>query len=237
VEADLPFDEVRISGIYRRLIPSKFPTIDVYERLGSQALKDEAIRLEALTNPRLISQGRILASADPNDPTTASQLQNWNHAPFTYPNIEGGHFLPRPYPVLELAPDDRAALARAIIRREEFLARTDDPPQGLDMRVISNSVSGTFADLRPISSVLDQQSRWEIGRKLYDGGATGILFGLPEVGGAEFVGIFSKQALIGSAMQAAHYRFQWDGRSIAKVYDFTNGADITREEIFAGLQR
>lgn len=184
------FPEVAVNDIYRRLIPSKFPTIDVYERLGPQAVRDEAIRLEEHTNPRLISKARILAASEAMSPPASVQLQNWNHAPFTYPNIEGSYVLPSPFPVLELASDIKGALARAILRREAFLSRTADPPQGLDMRVISNSVVGTFVDLRESCKELDQEARWSIGKELYNAGAMGALFTIPEISGTQFAAIF-----------------------------------------------
>ncbi|MGO6690742.1 RES family NAD+ phosphorylase [Rhizobium johnstonii] len=227
------FPEVAVNGIYRRLIPSKFPTIDVYERLGPQAVRDEAVRLEELTNPRLISKARILAASEGMSPPASVQLQNWNHAPFTYPNIEGSYLLPSPFPVLELASDIKGALARAILRREAFLSRTADPPQGLDMRVISNSVVGTFVDLRATPDKLDHQAIWSIGKDLYNGGAMGALFTIPEILGSQFAAIFSKACLVESAVQAAHYRFQWDGNSISKIYDFADGKDLTRGQILS----
>jgi hypothetical protein len=61
---------------------------------------------------------------------------------------EGTYFLPPPYSVMELAADERGALAKAILRREEFLSRTDEPACGVDMRMITNKVVGSFVDLR-----------------------------------------------------------------------------------------
>ncbi len=126
----MEYPQIAVDGHYRRLIPSKYPTIDIYEKFGSREMQALAAELETITNPRLAAKSRITGgniSADSSSP----KLQNWNHAPFSYPMPEGTHFLPPPYSVMELASDERGALARAIIRREEFLSRTDEPVSAL----------------------------------------------------------------------------------------------------------
>ena len=119
----MAYPQISVDAQYRRLIPSKWPTIHLYEKFGSREMQACAAELETLTNPRLAAKARITGgdiSADSNSP----RLQNWNHAPFAYPMPEGTYSLPPPYSVLELAADEKGALARAILRREEFLSRT-----------------------------------------------------------------------------------------------------------------
>jgi hypothetical protein len=94
-------------------------------------------------------------------------------------------------------------------------------------------VVGTFVDLRASCDKLDQQAIWSIGKDLYNAGVMGVLFTIPEIFGTQFAGIFSKSCLVESAVQAAHYRFQWDGESISKIYDFANGKDLTRGQILS----
>ena len=104
----MEYPVVSIDREWRRLIPSKFPTIDVYERLQSDALRAVAQQLEELTNPRLAAKARLTRGTAAID-TDSPQLQNWNHAPFAYPNPEGTYFLGPAYRVMEVAGDGRAA--------------------------------------------------------------------------------------------------------------------------------
>jgi hypothetical protein len=147
---------------------------------------------------------------------------------------EGTHLLPPPYSVLELAADERGALARAILRREEFLARADEPACGVDMRMITNRVVGKFVDLRGLPPELSQTARWMLGRQLYEDDAQGALFAMAELPGYEFVSIFNRDVLVERGVQGAHYRFRWDGRQIGRLYDFAADRDIDRDEILAG---
>ena len=92
---------------------------------------------------------------------------------------------------MEVAGDGRAALAWAILRRETFMSRTNEPPAGLDMRMITNRIRADVVDLRGAPHDTDQAGRWEIGRHYYDRSAAGILFWHPEILGAEFLSVFS----------------------------------------------
>jgi len=86
---------------------------------------------------------------------------------------EGTHLLPPPDSVLELAASERGALARAVLRREEFLGRTDEPACGVDMRTITNRVVGKFVDLRGLPSDMTQIARPMLGKRLYEDSALG----------------------------------------------------------------
>lgn len=228
----MDYPQIAVDGHYRRLIPSKYPTIDIYEKFGSREMQDYAAELEVVTNPRLAAKSRITGgdtSADSNSP----RLQNWNHAPFSYPMPEGTYFLPPPYSVMELASDERGALARAILRREEFLARTDEPVCGVDMRMITNKVAGSFVDLRGLPPDTSQAGRWTLGRRLYEDGVDGLIFKMAELPGTEFVSIFNVDTLVEKGVQGAHYRFRWDGHRIGRIYDFGADRDVDRSQIIA----
>lgn len=229
----LAYPQISIDNRYRRLIPSKWPTIDIYEKFGSREMQSFAAELEAVTSPRLAAKARITGgdiSADSNSP----RLQNWNHAPFAYPMPEGTYSLPSPYSVMELAVDERGALGRAILRREDFLSRTDEPACGIDMRMITNRVVGKFIDLRGLPPDTSQTARWMMGHRLYEDGVHGILFKMTELPSSEFICVFTNEVLVDHGVQGAHYRFRWDGQRIGRIYDFAADRDIDRNAIIAG---
>lgn len=224
------YPQIAVHGQYRRLIPSKYPTIDIYERFGSPEMRAFAAELERVTNPRLAAKSRMTGgdiSADSGSP----HLQNWNHAPFAYPMPEGTYMLPGPYSVMELAGDERGALARAIVRREEFLARTDEPACGVDMRMITNRVCGTFVDLRGLPADLPVSERHKLGQRIYEDGGQGVVFGMKELPGHDFVSIFTLDALPDKGVQGAHYRFRWNGSQVHRIYSFGDNRDIDRHQI------
>ena len=222
----MEFPSVRLTGRWSRLIPSRFPPVDVYERLGDARLRAAAVRIEGLTNPRLASKARIEAAAG----SCSHRTQNWNHAPFAYRNPEGSLLLDPARPALELLRTVEEALAYFLVRREAFLGRTDEPPTHLDMRLLRTPVEGDFVDLTRLSpDELGRRGR-AIGRSLYDAGASGALFDHPSHGGARTLSVFDGSVL-GHTDQATHYRFAWDGARIKSVYDFGSGTEILRNDV------
>lgn len=190
-----------------------------------------AAAFEAVTNPRLTAKSRI-TGGDISADSASTRLQNWNHAPFSYPMPEGSYFLPAPYAVMELAADERAALARAVLRREEFLSRTDEPSCGVDMRMLTNKVKGNFVDLRGLPPDTSQGGRRLLGKQLFEDGAQGIVHHMAELPGHDFLCVFTSEALVEKAVQGAHYRFRWDGSTINRIFDFSSNADIDRDDLF-----
>ncbi|MDA9545017.1 hypothetical protein ACM43_11140 [Bradyrhizobium sp. CCBAU 45321] len=214
-----------------QLIPSRFPTIEVYERLGDEQVQSAAKALEERTNPRLAAI-KQLPTVPKAGEKSASQYQNWNHAPFAYKDPRGTFFLGPTLGCLELASDMNTALAFALLRREEFLGSTCEPAMGLDMRVFSRRITGSFHDLTKLDPNLPKAERWKIGHQLHDSGSPGILFRRPGFGEHRFLAVFDG-ALLPRAVQGAHYRFVWDGQKIKSIYDFSDGKEILRGGLLA----
>ena len=223
------FPSVSLSGRWYRLIPSRFPPVDVYERLGEARVRSAAVKLENLTNPRLASRARMEAAPD-STPATSHRTQNWNHAPFAYTNPDGSFLLDAGRPALEMLETVEGAVAYFLVRRETFLAKTDEPPTHLDMRLLSTPVAGVFADLTHLSQdEIERQGR-TMGQWLYDDGASGAVFRHPRHGGARTLSVFDGSVL-GRTDQATHYRFSWDGQRIKTVYDFGTGDLLSRDQV------
>jgi hypothetical protein len=230
-EVELSYPVFRCDADWFRLIPSRFPPVDVYERLESATLRTAALQSEQQTNPRLVSKGRIAATEQSNRPSSG-RLQNWNHAPFAYKNPEGTYLLGPAYGVMEVVHDTKSALAFYLRRREAFLGRTDEPPTGLDMRLLQTRIRGDFADLRGIAPDLSQAERRKIGQELYETEVSGAVFLRPDNPGATFIVVFDGGVLQPS-IQGAHYRFAWDGTAIRSIYDFSSGKEIVRAELIS----
>ena len=196
-----------------RLIPSRFPPVSVYEGLVAPARLEALVEVENLTNPRLVSERR-LATLPMMVAQGAARLQNWNLAPFAYPNPEGSTFFDATRPCLELSCDRQTALAVSIAKRERFLQRTAEPPIGLDMRMLKTPLAGRFLDLRHLPPGSRDSVELEP-----DAEVDGILFRPAERSSATCIAVL-KGAVLGRSVQAAHYRYVWDGLRVSSVYAF-----------------
>jgi RES domain len=221
--------EYSFKGFGYRLIPSRFPSVEVYRGLVANDRFDALYESEARTNPRLLSKEQLLASYGGEG---APRLQNWNHAPFRYINPEGSRFFPSTLPALDLASDPQTALARAVRRREIFLGRTGEPPIGIDMRMLKTPVAGTFADLTGLPiGISDADCRAE-GEKV-PSALAGAAFHAPERPKALCLAV-TDNGCLGATIQTAHYRFEWDGQRIAKLYAFTEAGEEWEPSILCG---
>jgi hypothetical protein len=225
---------VVLSGNWYRLIPSRFPTIELYERIATPDQSAVLKQIETLTNPRVREKEALTRGTDITV-ETSPKLQNWNHAPFTYRNPMGSRYLNEHFGALELFESLQAALAVAIRKREAFLSATGQPRIELDMRVLRHDFSGEFVDRRADAVDMPQAERWKIGEELVKAGAHGVYYRCPELPHWFAVSIFDNDGL-GLARQAEHYRFVWDGTRINAIYDYRSDSDgmpIHPEQIFA----
>jgi hypothetical protein len=208
------------SGEAYRLIPSRFPPVNVYEGLIANDRQDEIVAVENLTNPRLRSLDRLAQTLN-SSPASDPRLQNWNLAPFAYGNPDGSTFFDDTQPCLELAVERQTALAVSVAKRQSFMEATQQASIGIDMRMLCTPVNGTFWDLRSLDGLLvglDEDGRRRIGRIMPEE-AQGILFHPIERPSGTSIAILTGDALQRS-QQTVHFRYVWDGNRIALVYAF-----------------
>jgi hypothetical protein len=210
------------------LIPSRFPTVDVFARVANDR-SPELAAIESLTNPRLREKERILNGVDAVD-GNGPLLQNWNHAPFTYENPEGTRFFDSDNPALELAGDIQTALAISIRKRETFLSRTAEAPIGLEMRELSRKVTGRFANGLDWDPNLAFEERRRRGREIVRAGFCGLLFRPVERPSGMCVSVLRGDVL-DRAVQCDHFKFIWDGSRVSVVYSYGKCAEYRPDDL------
>jgi hypothetical protein len=225
------FELTLVDQTWYRLIPSRFPPIRVYERIIANDQHDAVTELEVFTSPRVRSRERIIGVGALDE--ASPQLQNWNHAPFTYFNPEGSVLFRPTVGTLELFDTLQTALAVSVVRRERFLRSTRMPKLGLDMRVLTTRVTGKFADIRNEELPNCKQERWAIGDSLLKARVDGTLFNSPDRSGASGLAILNGSVL-NRSVQADHFRFVWNGERIESLYSFSGEGSIIDAEALRG---
>lgn len=212
--------ELQLDAAYYRLIPSRFPTVDVYRRIAPSERWPALNEVELLTNPRQKERAAILGTEAVDG--APPRLQNWNHAPFVYTDPDGSHLLRGGFGVLELAETKNIALAMAVSRREAFLSATAVEPHGLEMRMLKHPVQGRFASLSDLSALSEEQ-RWAFGETLYESW-DGAMFDCPSAPSGKMIAVFNSECL-SKSVQGDHFRFWWDGGRIGNIYNFNARSD------------
>lgn len=219
---------------FHNIIPSRFPTVDLYERIAGG--RDELFaQIDDLTNPRVRERERLTRGLAPVD-QDRPRFKNWNHAPFVYPNPEGSRFFGSDRNVLELAGCLQTALSISVAKRELFLSRTAELPTYVEMRQFVRPVRGNFLDVRNWDGMSDRSRCLTLGKEITDTmpECDGILFSPEERPSATGIVVFKPECL-GKVDQAEHFKYIWNGQRIATLYAFGTGkkydpAELREEE-------
>ena len=214
-----------------RIIPSRFPPVDIYRRIAPPDDWPAIIEIETLTNPRVRELQEDLGLIRPEDKVGGAR-QNWNMAPFTYPDPEGSRFSDGSFGVSVQTEEFATALCELIRRREAFLHRTKEGPIRLDMRVLKTSLAGEFDDARNWKGVKDLEKCRELGAQRRSAGSNGILYYSDARPVGECIAVLRPRVL-GNSVQERHLNYVWNGDRIEQAYDFQAGKRIDVQTLFA----
>lgn len=205
-----------------RLIPSRFPPVELYEPIAGEGDWEALKRVEALTNPRLHNAGSMLLPED-----QGKIDQNWLVAPFAYPNSESSLHSDGSYGVCTVTEDLHSSLILAIKGREEFLRRTCEGATRLIMRVIKVPVRARLTDLR--NHRYDDPAVKSIIKEQRDAKAHGVLLKGPKDDCGLAV-ILRPTAFVAPAVQAEHYCFIWNGERIHQLFAMPSETAVMKPE-------
>ena len=210
-----------------RLIPSRYPTVALYDAIADPADLEVVFAIEALTNARIRDELGDLRLVPPEERVSGTGSTPVMAA-FTHLNPDGSRFSDGSYGVYYAAQTLDTAIAEVSHHRAAFLARTEEPAIDVDLRLIAAPVDADLHDLRelgPAGSGLFDPSFYAkpqaLGRRLREGGSAGVLYPSVRHAGGVCVGIFRPRAL-GRARVGAHIALHWDGQRITHWYEKRN---------------
>ena len=206
-----------------RIIPSRFPPIDLFERVAAPEDLAAILELESLTNDRLreeVGEIHLIPSADRMTGRGAGYIM----AVFTHRNPTGSRFSNGAYGVYYAAYTLDTAIAETRYHREQFMRATSEPPMELDMRVLATDLDQTLHDLRGMQETYadvydsdDYSASQSLGNRLRAQNSWGIAYDSVRDQGGECVAIFRPPAL-SNCRQERHLCYVWDGERISSIY-------------------
>ena len=207
-----------------RLIPSRYPTVGLYDTIADPADLDVIFAIESLTNPRIRDELGQLQLVLPTERVSGAG-STMIMAAFTHLNAEGSRFSDGGYGVYYAAQAIETAIAEVSHHRALFLSRTSEPAMDVDMRAISATVDAELHDLRGLgkrgASLLDPDdyaAPQALARRLRDAGSWGVQFPSVRHAGGLCVGVFRPKALR-HARSGAHIALHWDGTRITHSFE------------------
>lgn len=206
-----------------RIIPSRYPPRNLFERVADDDDLDVVFAIESLTNDRIRDQrGEIRLVPDEDRRRGGEQAHVM--APFTHFPREGSRFTDGTFGAFYAAKDLDTAIDETIYHRERFLAATGEGPMEVEMRVLRVRLKGDLHDVRGLRESRpglydpdDYSSSRKFGRAVKDAGGSGIVYDSVRRPGGECAAVF-RPKLILRCQQAQHLAYVWDGRRISAVY-------------------
>ena len=221
--ADPPRRRVRWQAAVR-IIPSRYPTVDLFERVAGPEDFEALYALESRTNPRLRDQVGEITLVAPEE-RVHGPGSTYVMAAFTHLNPEGARFNDTTFGAWYGARDRATAVAETAWHRERFLARTAEPPLELEMRVLEARLDARLHDLRGererLPGIYDPDGygrSQRLGRRLREAGSWGVAYDSVRRPGGQCVAAFRPRALAG-CRQAEHLIYVWDGARIEQVFE------------------
>ena len=208
----------------RRIVPSRFPPVQLFERVADPDDLEAVFELDALTNPRVRSEVGDLELVPPGDrisgPGTAVIM-----AAFTHLNPAGSRFSDGTYGVFYAASDLVTAIAETKHHRGLFMSATAQGHMELDMRVYLVDLDGDLHDLRgqkAVQPLVYHYDNYAAGQHLAGtlraAGSNGIAYDSGRRTAGECAAVF-RPPLLSNARQERHLCYVWNGQEIETVYE------------------
>ncbi len=202
-----------------RIIPSRFPPINLFERVVEPGDLDVAYALESLTNPRVRQEVGAL-NLVPHDERISGSGTGYIMAAFTHLNPNGSRFSDGTYGVYYTGDALETVIAETVFHNVKYLQESNEPPQDLDMRVVLADLDANLWDVRgpEFSSLHDPDpatygAGQAISRKAKAAGSDGILYRSTRRASGECAAVLRPKTL-SNARQSKHLMYPWDGKTI-----------------------
>jgi hypothetical protein len=215
-----PVTRIRWSHAYR-IINSRYPPIDVFERVADPGDWDALFRIEALTNPRVREEWGEIALVPPGQRVSGPGA-SWLMAAFTHI----GHptrFSDGSYGIYYAGRKLDTAVRETAFHFGVFFANTREPRgTELELRVlVSQRLNQRFHDVRAGHAELhrpdDYRPSQTFARPLRDAGSNGLVYRSVRHPGGVGLAVFRPKA-IPRPQQGAHLRYHFDGHRIDRWF-------------------
>ena len=219
----IPKSAVRWLPCYR-IIPSRFPPINLFERVTDPADLETVLDIESMTNDRLRDEVGALNLVPPEDrisgPGTSPIMAAFTHLP-----PYGSRFTDGSFGVFYAGRTLDTAIAETKHHREAFLRATSEPRIELDMRVYAVDLDTMLHDIRGMQGILpgiydpdSYAASQALAIEVRNSGSSGLAYDSVRKLGGECAAIF-KPRVLSNCRQERHLTYVWDGSSISTVYE------------------
>jgi hypothetical protein len=207
-----------------RIVPTRHPSVYLYDRVANAADFDALYALEALTNDRLRDEAGVVQLVAPQDRVFGAG-SGPIMAAFTHVNPSGSRFSDGAYGMFYAARERATAVAETAFHHARFLAATREGPMHLPMRLYHLAIDARLHDLRAANTVPaavfdpgDYGASRALGRVLRGRDSAGLVYRSVRRSTGHCVGLFKPRGAK-SCLQAAVLLYAWNGETFTDIYE------------------
>ncbi len=221
---EIPIKKIRWKNCWR-IIPTRFPSINPYEKVSSQADLSKLHQIEGMTNQRLRQERGQIHLVPPKDVVTGPG-SSYIMAAFTHLNPDGSRFSNGTWGIYYAAHTMETAIQETIYHKTQgFMSATDETSTDLDMLVLTANLNASLHDIRKMQTNLPEiyskknyAAGQILGRTLKENNSWGIAYNSVRHRGGENIAIFRPPAL-SHCCPMKHLTYHWDGTKISVFYE------------------
>lgn len=210
-----------------RIVPTRYPSVNLFDRVADAADFEALYALEAMSNERA-RQDLGEVGLVPPDQRLYGPGSGPIMAAFTHLNPAGSRFSDGRYGVFYAARDRATAVAETRYHHARFLAATAQGPMHLPMRLYQVVIDAKLHDLRPpgavdpaVFSPHSYAASQALGRQLLGAGSAGVVYPSVRQPEGQCAGLFRARGA-SACLHAAYLLYAWDGQQFGDVYEKTD---------------
>jgi hypothetical protein len=207
-----------------RIVPTRYPAVNLFDRVADGADFDALYALEAMSNERLREDtGQI--ERVPREHRVYGPGSGPIMAAFTHVNVLGSRFADGSWGVFYAAHERATAVAETRHHHAAFLTATQQRAQHLPMRLYHVAIDARLHDLRPAGAVpaavydpADYSTSRALGAQLHAAASGGVVYRSVRHARGTCVGLFRPLGA-SACVHAAYLLYAWDGQRFTDVYE------------------
>jgi hypothetical protein len=213
---DVPETRIRWTATCR-LVPSRYPSVGVLDRIAAPADLEAVMEIEAWTNDRLSVELGILTTIPQEEWVVGEPMASVVMAAFCHPRPGGARFSGEDRGAWYASRTVETALVESAYHRTRELEEVGHFDVRMEMRLYHADLAATFHDIRgsrPEWAALYERDAYSesqlAGRALFDAGSNGLLYDSVRHPGGTCLACF-RPRLVRRVRVAAHYEYVWSG--------------------------
>ena len=206
-----------------RLIPTRYPSVGLFDRVASADDLEAIVELESWTNDRVNVELGVLHTIPREEWVTGRSLASVVMAAFCHPHPRGARFSDAQRGAWYASRPLETALAESAFRRTQELQEVGVLDARVQMRLYLSDFRATFHDIRgadpafaPLYDPESYAASQEFARRLLAAGSHGVVYRSVRHRGGECIACF-RPKLVQNVRAAAHYEFRWTGTPTPEI--------------------